>query len=307
MEMFKAHGTANDFVVIADLADDVEVSADLVRALTDRRTGVGGDGVIRMGAPPADQRSADVFMDYRNADGSIVEMCGNGVRVTAKLAVDHGLVTPDTDGGVRVATRAGTKPVVVHLGADGLVSEVTVDMGPPELDASAVPFEVARDADPYALCHHLELDGGAEDGEVLEVGVVSMGNPHAVLRVDDVDEAPVTTLGPRVETHRRFPAKVNVGFAQLVGRDQLRLRVWERGVGETAACGTGACAAVVALQRQGHLDDRVEVHLPGGVLTITHVAGGTVTLRGAAVEVGRVLLHDAWPAAPTAGGTETGS
>jgi diaminopimelate epimerase len=323
MDVTKAHGAANDFVVVTDLADRTEVSADLVRALTDRRRGVGGDGVIRIGGAPADQPDADVFMDYRNADGSIGEMCGNGVRVTAKLAVDRHLIEPAADGVVRIATRAGTKPVVVHVGSDGCVDEVTVDMGAPILDPGLVPFDLAGgDAD--AVTHQLDVPaspGVAGDpdrpAQAVEVAVVSMGNPHAVLRVDDVDAAPVTTLGPRIETHDRFPAKANVGFAEVVDRDTIRLRVWERGVGETAACGTGACAAVVALQRQGVVGDRVAVQLPGGTLTITHpadhldgAAGTTVTMRGPAVEVARIHLTDDWLRAatgshPTSGTTAT--
>jgi diaminopimelate epimerase len=313
MDAIKAHGTGNDFVVFADLADRLELSADLVRALTDRRTGVGGDGVIRLGGPPTDQPDADVMMDYRNADGSIVEMCGNGVRVAAKLAVDHGMVTPDGDEVVRVATRAGTKAVTVHRDGEGRVAEVTVAMGAPIVTPDDVPFQLDG-ADPATVTHHLDVDG-----EVVRIGVVSMGNPHAVTLVDDVVTAPVRTLGPRIETHRRFPAKVNAGFAQVVDRGAIRLRVWERGVGETAACGTGACAAVVALQRQGLVDDTVAVHLPGGRLTVVYPvpsSGGdggghlpasgdgpldpttadaaTVTMRGPAVEVAHLELADAW-------------
>ncbi|MEX1163067.1 MAG: diaminopimelate epimerase [Nitriliruptor sp.] len=289
MDVIKAHGTGNDFVVLLDVDDRLEVPVALVRALTDRRLGVGGDGVIRLGAPPVDQPDADVFMDYRNADGTTAEMCGNGVRVTAKLAVDHGLVTPHDGEVVRVATRAGTKPVVVHLGVDGRVEQVSVDMGPPILTPADVPFTTDR---PDLLVHDLDVDG-----TVLPVSVVSMGNPHAVTLVDDVSTAPVTTIGPLVEVHPRFPAKVNVGFAEVVDRSTIRLRVWERGVGETAACGTGACAAVVALQRLDRVDDRVEVHLPGGVLEITHTDGGTVTMRGPATEVATVHLTDDWLAA----------
>ncbi len=293
MDAIKAHGTANDFVVIADLEDSFELSADLARALTDRRTGVGGDGAIRLGAPPADQPDAQVFMDHRNADGSHAEMCGNGVRVVAKLAVDHGLVAPQPgpDGDtLRVATRGGTKPVVLHRGPDGAVAEVTVDMGPPVLDPVQVPFDLAG-GDPGAVVHTVVVDG-----RDVELSVVSMGNPHGVLLVDDVATAPVATLGPALETHPRFPAKANVGFAQVLDPGAIRLRVWERGVGETAACGTGACAAVVALQRRGMLDDRVAVHLPGGTLTIAHPTGtlDTVTMRGPATEVARVQLDPHW-------------
>jgi diaminopimelate epimerase len=298
MEYTRAHGTGNDFVVLADLDDRLEMSADLARALADRRTGVGGDGVIRIGPAPAGAAEADAFMDHRNADGSTAEMCGNGVRVVAKHLVDHGLVTPAEDGTVRVATRAGVRPVqVVSRHPDGTVAEVAVDMGVPILAPAEVPFDTDE---PDAPLHPVEVDGSH-----VELAVVSMGNPHAVTIVHDIAEAAVTTLGPRIETHARFPAKTNVGFAQLLGRDAIRLRVWERGVGETQACGTGACAAVVALQRLGHLDTEVSVHLPGGTLTIHHTDGGTVTMTGPAVEIAHGELDDAWLAAvrgePTGG------
>ncbi|MBS3942455.1 MAG: diaminopimelate epimerase [Actinobacteria bacterium] len=292
MEFTKAHGTANDFVVLADPHDHLEVSAHLVRALCDRRRGIGADGVIRIGS--------DLFMDYRNADGSIVEMCGNGVRVTAKYAVDHGLVTPGDDGTVVIGTRAGPKPVrVVGRNDDGTVAEVEVDMGPPIFAPAEVPFEPAADA-ADGLVHTVTVDG-----HDLDVAVVSMGNPHAVTRVDDVGTAPVTTLGPMVETHAAFPAKTNVEFAQVVDRGRVRLRVWERGVGETAACGTGACAAVVALHRAGDVDDEVAVDLPGGTLTVRWRPGGSVIMTGQAVEVGHGTLDEAWLRAAQAGRMET--
>jgi diaminopimelate epimerase len=294
MEFTLAHGTANDFVLLTDLDDRLELSGALVRALADRRRGLGADGVIRIGSGVGD---ADVFMDYRNADGSVVEMCGNGVRVVAKHVVDHGLVGAGPDGLVRIGTRAGVKPVrIVDRHADGRVATVDVDMGPPILETDAVPFLAA---DPTALRHHLDVDG-----EVVGFSVVSMGNPHAVLVVDDVDAAPVHRLGSRLETAPSFPSGVNVGFAEVLGADHLRLRVWERGVGETAACGTGACAAVVALQRLGLTGDRVAVDLPGGRLDIAYPAGGTVTMTGPAVEVAHGTLDASWLAAVARDGKE---
>lgn len=287
MEFTLAHGTANDFVVFTDLDDRLVLSAGLVRALADRRRGLGADGVIRIGGGGED---ADVFMDYRNADGSVVEMCGNGVRVVAKHVVDHQLVEPTGDGVVRVGTRAGVKPVrIVGRHADGRVASVAVDMGPPKFRPELVPFAAA---DPDALRHHLEVDG-----EVVGFSVVSMGNPHAVLVVDDVDAAPVQRLGARLERDPGFPQGVNVGFAEVVADRQLRLRVWERGVGETAACGTGACAAVVALQRLSLLGQQVAVDLPGGRLDVEHIDGGTVTMTGPAVEVASGTLDTGWLAA----------
>ena len=284
MEFTLAHGTANDFVLLADLHDRLELPAALVRALADRRSGLGADGVIRIGDGGM---AADVFMDYRNADGSVVEMCGNGVRVVAKYVVDHGHVTPDPDGIVRIGTRAGVKPVrIVQRHADGRVASVAVDMGVPTTAADQVPFTAPDAAGPT---HELEVDGTQ-----VRLSAVSMGNPHAVLQVDAVAEAPVTTLGPRLEHDPRFPAGVNVGFAEVVGPGDLRLRVWERGVGETAACGTGACAAVVALQELGQLATEVAVHLPGGTLAVAHERGGHVTMTGPAVEVAHGRLDDAW-------------
>jgi diaminopimelate epimerase len=296
MEFTKAHGTANDFVVLPDLDDRLVLSEVLVRAFADRRRGLGGDGVIRIGGGGD---HADVFMDYRNADGSIGEMCGNGVRVVAKHVVDHGLVAPDGDGVVRVGTRAGVKPVrVAARHTDGTVASVTVDMGPPRLAAAEVPFVTD---DPDALRHPVVLDG-----DLVHLGVVSMGNPHGVLVVEDVDLAPVTTLGPRLERDGRFPQGANIGFAEPVDAHTIRLRVWERGVGETAACGTGACAAVVVLQRLALVGEEVAVRLPGGTLTVHHAAGGTVLMTGPAVEVARGVVDAAWLEAAREGEMEPG-
>jgi diaminopimelate epimerase len=284
MRFTKAHGTGNDFVVLLDLEDRLELPAALVTALCDRRHGIGGDGVLRLGSPP---EGADVFMDYRNADGTAVEMCGNGVRVTAKHVVDHGIVPADADV-VHVATRAGVKPVEVQRDGHGKLAVATVDMGPPVLDAARVPF-VADAVDREEADHEVVVDDTP-----VRLTPVSMGNPHAVIEVGAVDVALVTTLGPRLEHHPRFPQKVNVGFAQVLRDDEIRLRVWERGVGETAACGTGACAAVVALQRRDRVGERVAVHLPGGTLTIEHEPGGTVLLTGPAIEVAHGELDEAW-------------
>lgn len=284
MEYTLAHGTANDFVVLPDLDDRQPLSAALARALADRRRGIGADGVIRI-APGQD--GAQVFMDHRNADGSTAEMCGNGVRVVAKYVADRVLAEPDGSGELRIGTRSGVKRVRVSRGGDGRVATVTVDMGSPILRPSEIPF--ATD-DQEAVLQEITLD----DGTVVSLGVVSMGNPHGVLVVDDVATAPVTRLGPILEAHARFPAKANIGFAQVLDDRTIRLRVWERGVGETAACGTGACAAVVALQRQGRLGPLVDVHLPGGTLTIEHRSGSGVLMTGPAVEVATGRVDDAW-------------
>ncbi len=300
MEFTLAHGTENDFVVLTDPGDVLELSDALVRALTHRRHGVGADGVIRIGSGGAD---ADAFMDYRNADGSIGEMCGNGVRVTAKIVADSGVAEPDADGVLRIATRAGVKPVrITSRHPDGSVAEVAVAMGTPRHEPHLVPF-VADDAD--AQVHRLTVAPADGVTEAVEVAVVSMGNPHAVTVVDDVAAAPVASLGPAVEGDERFPEGVNVGFVEVASRGAVRLRVWERGVGETSACGTGACAAVAVLQRRGEVDAEVDVHLPGGVLRIGRSEDDGVTLTGAADVVARGVLDDGWVASARAGQMET--
>ncbi|HEX9889369.1 MAG TPA: diaminopimelate epimerase [Nitriliruptorales bacterium] len=282
MRYTKAHGTANDFVVLVDLDGVIDLPASLVRALCDRRLGIGADGVLRIGPGSGD---ADVFMDYRNADGSIVEMCGNGVRVVAKHVVDHALVDPDGDALV-VGTRAGDRPVTVSRGRDGRVDAVTVDMGPPIWAPADVPFDADGDA-------AIEVEVIVDDEPVV-LTAVSMGNPHAVLAVDDVDGAPVTTLGPRLEVHERFPKRASVSFAEVVDGGHVRLRVWERGVGETAACGTGACATAVSMQRLGRVGQDVAVELPGGVLRVRYAPGGRVMLTGPAVEVASGTIDEGW-------------
>lgn len=299
MEFTLAHGTGNDFVVLVDLADVAPVSPALARALCDRRTGLGADGVLRIAPGGAD---ADVTMDHVNADGSTSAMCGNGVRVVAKHVVDHGIVRAP-DGVVRVATPSGVRDVVVRRGADGRVVGATVDMGPATTDPAMVPF-VTEHAD--RSLHAVEVDGSS-----VEVSVVSMGNPHAVTLVPDVAVAAVARLGPALETHPRFPDRANIGFAEVVDRSRLRLRVWERGVGETAACGTGACAAAVAAARLELVDlgpgAEVAVELPGGTLVIGRRDDGHVTLSGPAVEVARGTLDAAWlTTAGAAGGVGSG-
>lgn len=298
MDVTLAHGTGNDFVVLPDLDDAIELSSGLARALCDRRRGPGGDGVLRLGASRTDD--ADVFMDHRNADGSTARMCGNGVRVVAKHLLDHGLLDPRRRGDrpdvVRVATRSGVKDVtVVERHGDGTVAAVAVDMGRPRFAPRDVPFDAV---DPDATVHAVPVDDPAVavalGKDVVEFAVVSMGNPHAVLLVGDAAGAAVDTIGRWLETHPRFPEHANIGFAQVVGRGALHLRVWERGVGETAACGTGACAAVVALQRQGLVDRDVAVTLPGGTLQVAHVPGRTVTMVGPAVEIAHGRLDPAW-------------
>jgi diaminopimelate epimerase len=257
VEFVKAHGTGNDFVVVEDLADRYRIAPELVRAVCDRHFGIGGDGLIRI-APGS---AAPFFMDYRNADGSLAEMCGNGVRVVGKYLGDRGHVGSELD----LETRAGVKHLELHADEHGRVDRVTVDMGPPVLEEDDRKLEVG--------------------GRVVTATCLSMGNPHAVVFVDDVDVAPVTTLGPLLERHAAFPEGTNVEFVQAVDDGVVRQRTWERGVGETLACGTGACAAAVAAQVRGLAGRPLVVELRGGRLELDWAPGGTVRMTGPAREV----------------------
>jgi len=263
----KMHGLGNDFVVLDGVRQSVDLTPALAARLADRRFGVGCDQVLLVEPP----RLTGTDFHYRifNADGSEVEQCGNGARCFARFVRDAGL-THETE--IPVGTAAGA--ILLKLQRDG---QVTVDMGVPRLAPAEIPFIAAGQATRYAL----ELDG-----ETVQIAAVSMGNPHAVLAVDDLDSAPVTTLGPRIEHHPRFPNRVNVGFMQVLDRQHIRLRVWERGAGETLACGTGACAAVVAGRLWDALDAEVAVALPGGTLVIHWPAAGEpVLMTGPATRV----------------------
>jgi diaminopimelate epimerase len=262
VEFVKAHGTGNDFVVIEDLTDRYSIAPELVRAVCDRHFGVGADGLIRI----APGERAPFRMDYRNADGSPAEMCGNGVRVVGKYLGDRGHVGSSFD----LETGAGVKHLELHADDRGCIDRVTVDMGAPSIEETERKLEV--------------------DGRVLTATCLSMGNPHAVLLVDDVDAAPVTTLGPLVETHPAFPGRTNVEFAQVVDERTVRQRTWERGVGETLACGTGACAVAVATQTLGLTGRPVVIELRGGRLELDWTPGGTVRMTGPAREVAHGTL-----------------
>jgi diaminopimelate epimerase len=262
----KMQGLGNDFVVIDAVRQQVPLDADTIRALADRRFGVGCDQVLVV--EPA-QGDADFRYRIFNADGGEVEQCGNGARCFVKFVRDQGLTAKRA---IRVETAGG---VITPEAVDG--GEVTVDMGVPRFAPAEIPFESASAAVVQPL---------AVDGEVVDVSVVSMGNPHAVQVVADVDAAPVTVQGPRIEQHPRFPQRVNAGYMQVVDRANIRLRVWERGAGETLACGTGACAAVVAGIRRGLLDARVRVATRGGALAIEwNGPGSPVSMTGPAVTV----------------------
>lgn len=263
----KMHGLGNDFVVLESLTRPLSLSVEQIRLLADRHFGVGCDQVLLV-APP---RVPDTDFRYRifNADGGEVEQCGNGARCFARFVRERGFTDKDR---IRVETAAGV--IELHIEAD---ARVTVDMGRPRFAPAALPFIAASRQDRYEL---------QVNGEPYEIGAVSMGNPHAVLLVADVEQAPVATLGPLIEHHERFPLRVNAGFLQVLERGRIRLRVHERGAGETLACGTGACAAVVVGRIWGLLDEEVDVALPGGHLRVRWDGeDGPVWMTGPAVNV----------------------
>jgi len=271
----KMQGAGNDFVVLDATRTPVELSPEQLRRLGDRRFGVGADQILLI----EPSRRAGVDFGYRifNNTGDEVEHCGNGARCFVRYARDKGLTARDT---IRVETM--NRVLELRLQRDG---RVTVDMAAPVFAHDALPFDasglVARRVGDFELWP-LDL----APGRAIEVAVLSMGNPHAVQRVDDVRTAPVAELGPLVEAHARFARKVNAGFMQVQSRSQIALRVYERGAGETLACGTGACAAVVAGHRLGWLDAKVDVHTRGGVLTIEWPGGdASVLMTGPAQSV----------------------
>jgi len=259
----KMEGLGNDFVVVDATRARFTLSPDAIRRLADRRFGVGCDQVLVV--EPA-REGADFRYRIFNADGGEVEQCGNGARCFVIFVRERGLTDKRE---IRVETAGGL--IVPKLEDDG---EVTVDMGMPRFAAAEVPF-VGGTA---AIAEPLDVDG-----RVVLISALSMGNPHAVQVVADVDVAPVATLGPLIERHPRFPQRVNAGFMQVVDRATIRLRVYERGAGETLACGTGACAAVVAGRRRGLLDEHVRVITRGGVLSVSWPDGDApVMMKGPA-------------------------
>jgi diaminopimelate epimerase len=283
----KMHGAGNDFICLDGVGEPGLGRRDdlgrLAAAACDRRTGIGGDGLILI----QEQESGldapmgpGVRMRMFNADGTESEMCGNGVRCVAKYAVDHGLVELDGEHGLWVRTGAGAVRATCRLGPRG-VEAVTADMGEPVLELADVPVDRAR------------LDGGdgpgytvAVEGTAREAVFVSMGNPHAVFFVDDVRRIDLARVGPPLERHGAFPQRMNIHFVQVAGPDEVSVRTWERGSGITGACGSGACAVCVAGVLTGRSGDQVLVHLPGGDLELAWDRGaGRVFMTGPAVEV----------------------
>jgi len=248
----KMQGLGNDYVYVNCLEEQVDDPAAVARLVSDRHFGIGSDGLILI--KPSD--TADFFMEMYNADGSRAAMCGNGIRCVGKYVYDYGL-TEKTE--VDVDTLAGVKHLVLQT-EDGSVKMVTVDMGEPELVAEHIP--VLADSSPVVAAP-IEVAG-----RHFEMTCVSMGNPHAVVFVDGTADYPVEEIGRPFETHLAFPERVNTEFVEVLNRAEVNMRVWERGTGETLACGTGACATVVACILNGLTDDEVTVHLLGGDLQI---------------------------------------
>jgi diaminopimelate epimerase len=283
LRIWKYHGTGNDFVMLEDLDEERPLVPGLVAALCDRHRGVGADGVIRVTRGSAE--GEDFFMDYRNADGSLAEMCGNGIRCLGKLVFERGFTTA-TD--LQIGSRDGRKHLSLDVD-DGVVRNVTVGMGPPAFARRDIPMQGPPDQ-PF-LTEPFEVDG-----RTFKATAVGMGNPHLVLFVEeDPDDVDVRAIGPRIEHDARFPEKTNVEFvAALDGGVQAR--VWERGSGETMACGTGACAALVASNEAGLVPARAEVRFPGGTLLVERTED-EVFLTGPAERVFEATIDEEWLAA----------
>lgn len=260
----KMEGTGNDFVVVNATQQQFGLDRAQIRRLADRHTGIGFDQLLVIEAPRTS--GTDFYYRIFNGDGTEVGQCGNGARCFVRYVHDKALSKKNT---IRVETISGI--IEPRLEADG---NVTVNMGPPRFDPAEIPMRMQQRARSYTI---------AVNGAQVEIGALSMGNPHAVQLVADVDAAPVTTQGPMIEAHSAFPERVNAGYMQIVDRHTIRLRVWERGAGETLACGTGACAAVVIGINWGLLDSPVCVHTRGGPLRIAwHGEGQSVWMTGSA-------------------------
>lgn len=278
-EFSKMHGAGNDFVMIEDMSDRISFTQEQVAFICDRHFGIGGDGVIIVKPSPRPECAA--YMDYYNSDGTKAQMCGNGVRCFAKFLVDHGIV--DGSAGSFVAdTLSGPKPIEFELASDGTLAQATVDMGAPILDPAQIPTTLSGHDTPFGVIASGNVLPSL--GDEVTLTCVSMGNPHAVTFVDNPKTYPVETVGPEIETYSVFPEYTNVEFVHAEG-DSIDMRVWERGCGETLACGTGACATVVAAHITGRTGRKVMVNLPGGTLCIDWRAeDGHVYLTGPAQE-----------------------
>lgn len=270
----KMHGLGNDFMVIDAINQTVNLNAEMIRHWSDRHFGIGFDQLLIV--EPANRDDVDFRYRIFNADGGEVEHCGNGARCFARFVRDKNLTEKAT---IPVNTESGV--IILHVNDDG---QVRVDMGEPQFEPARLPFSVANQQSHYDL---------TINDQTLSIGAVSMGNPHAVLQVDNIDTTPVSELGPAIESHRDFPSRVNAGFMQVLDKQHIRLRVYERGAGETLACGTGACAAVAVGRQWGLLSSHVEVELTGGRLMVEWSGtGSTMMMTGPATHVfdGEILI-----------------
>ncbi|NLC23135.1 MAG: diaminopimelate epimerase [Oxalobacter sp.] len=275
----KMHGAGNDFVVINGIDQKIRFTPEQWRFLADRRFGIGADQILLV--EKTTKKSADFRYRIFNADGGEVEQCGNGARAFVRFVTDQGMTDKHR---IKVETMAGI--IELQLEKDG---NVTVNMGPPVFEPENVPFDtngLRGQTEAHATLWPLYLENDGQKGKNLMLSVLSMGNPHAVLLVDSSEKAPVAQEGPVIESHRRFPNRVNAGFMEIVDRNRIKLRVYERGAGETLACGTGACAAVVSGICRGLLDSPVNVMMAGGELLIAWEGeGNPVMMTGPAVRV----------------------
>ncbi|MDH5728768.1 MAG: diaminopimelate epimerase [Gammaproteobacteria bacterium] len=267
LKFTKMHGLGNDFVVIDAINQHFDPQPDIIRRIADRHFGVGCDQLLLVES--SDLTEADFRYRIFNANGGEVEQCGNGARCFARFVQAQGLSKKKQ---IPVETQSGL--IVLHLEENG---DVTVDMGVPNFDPASLPFQRPQTRDQYEL---------KVDGQSMVIGAVSMGNPHAVMQVEAIEDAPVQSLGNLVTHHSDFPKQVNTGFMQVINRQHLRVRVHERGVGETIACGTGACAAMVIARHWNLVDEKIVVSLGGGDLTIQWAGGGqSVFMTGPATTV----------------------
>jgi diaminopimelate epimerase len=271
MKFTKMHGAGNDYVYIDGFVEQVSDPAELARRVSNRQFGIGSDGLILI--LPSDV--ADVRMRMFNLDGSESKMCGNGIRCVAKYAHDHSLVNSLE---ITVETGAGILSLSLFPGESGFIEKIRVDMGAPQLTRETIPMMGAGDEKAIAVPIAIA-------GKHYEITAVSMGNPHAVVFVDDVENFPVTEVGPLIETHEWFPERTNVEFVQVVSRSEVIQRTWERGSGETLACGTGASAVTVAGVLTGRTERKISNHLRGGDLELEWLESGSVMMTGPAVEV----------------------
>ena len=269
----KMTGLGNDYIYV-DCTDGTKLKniPEMAKKLSDRHFGIGADGLILIDKP--DNKQSDFKMRIFNSDGSEAEMCGNGIRCVAKYIHDHNLSTNDK---IAIDTLAGIKKVKILENDEGVCNEAIVDMGEPIFRDKNIPYNVYE---PF----NKDLDINVE-GEKMRFTVVSMGNPHAVTFVEDLDDLQIEMCGPVIESNPIFPNRTNVEFVQIIDKNNIRVRVWERGVGETFACGTGACAAVVASGLNGYTDEIVNVSLPGGKLKIEWGKDNHIYMQGPATTV----------------------